>query len=407
MRGAVPSRCVLASPTRSLEAAPLLVQAEKGGMMQDRLTTWCERVAASTETFGSMVAATLSLGAFLLVAALVDFRAVVLLLLLGIVVMGAIRPIIRRIRHAADRLRAEANTYAGDVGETAMVGTEIAAFGVGREFGRSLDRSSARAAHAWWKSRLMTMVLPHAYQTITMIMLFVAVAYVAWDDSPAAPARLGVVVLLLIRCVGLGQQLITYRAQFVNAAVCDGVREELASLTAARNPPGITTVTHIDELQIDDLSFSYSDVPAIQGVSLKLARGASLAVVGPSGSGKTTLARLLLRHASPSSGVIRVDGVDLSDITEDSWASLTAPVSQQPMMVTGSIADNVRFFRQIELSDVERACAQAGILADITNLPAGFDTMLYPTSGPLSGGQRQRFGVGPCLVCRATPGGTR
>ena len=91
-----------------LEAAPLLVQAEKGGMMQDRLTTWCERVAASTETFRSMVAATLSLGAFLLVAALVDFRAVVLLLLLGIVVMGAIRPIIRRIRHAADRLRAEA-----------------------------------------------------------------------------------------------------------------------------------------------------------------------------------------------------------------------------------------------------------------------------------------------------------
>ncbi len=156
-------------------------------------------------------------------------------------------------------------------------------------------------------------------------------------------------------------------------------------------------------LAFEDLSFRYPTRPdslALDRFDLRIAPSETVAIVGPSGAGKTTVFNLLLRFYDSEKGTLRLDGVDIRDLRLAELRGALAIVPQEPVLFTGSVADNIRYGRPDASDEEVRAAARAASAIDfIEALPQGFDSHLGTRGVRLSGGQRQRIAVARALLC--------
>lgn len=139
--------------------------------------------------------------------------------------------------------------------------------------------------------------------------------------------------------------------------------------------------------------------PVILSVDLSVAAGESVALVGPTGAGKSTLLSMIPRVIDPWSGRVLVDGTDVRDVSLRDLRQQIAVVRQEPILVHGTVADNIALGRpDAERSAIERA-AEAAMATDfIHELPEGFDTLIGGDERSLSGGQRQRLAIARALL---------
>lgn len=155
-------------------------------------------------------------------------------------------------------------------------------------------------------------------------------------------------------------------------------------------------------LSIENLHFSYdgADEEALRGIDLDIQPGQTVALVGQSGSGKTTLVSLIPRFYNPTSGCIRLDGIDTREFKLVELRQHMAAVSQQVMLFNDSIRNNIAYGKQAGASDAEvEAAAKAANAYDfIQELPQGFDTVVGEDGVMLSGGQRQRLAIARALL---------
>jgi ATP-binding cassette, subfamily B, multidrug efflux pump len=157
-------------------------------------------------------------------------------------------------------------------------------------------------------------------------------------------------------------------------------------------------------IAVDGVRFHYpgQQRAALDGVSLRLERGGTLALVGPTGAGKSTLLRLLLRHHAPEAGTIRWSGVPLADYTLDALRGAIAWVAQEAFLFSASVADNIALARPgATRQQVEHAARLAAVHEDIARLPRGYDTPVGERGVTLSGGQRQRVAIARALLSEA------
>ena len=134
--------------------------------------------------------------------------------------------------------------------------------------------------------------------------------------------------------------------------------------------------------------------PALDGFTLALPAGATVALLGPSGSGKTTAARLLLRFLEPDHGAIAVDGVPLATLAPEEWRRRVAFVPQRPRLFHGSLRENVLLARPgASPAELERAASRARLDAALRELPQGWETPVGERGERLSGGQAQRVAL--------------
>ncbi|MBK6601093.1 MAG: ATP-binding cassette domain-containing protein [Betaproteobacteria bacterium] len=155
-------------------------------------------------------------------------------------------------------------------------------------------------------------------------------------------------------------------------------------------------------VRFDAVTFRYPsrpDAAALDGLSLDVAVGESLALVGPSGAGKTTVFQLLLRFYDPQAGTVLVDGVDVRDADPSAVRRRIAVVPQDPVIFAASVLDNVRYGRP-EASDAEvrAACAAAYAEEFVERLPERYDSFLGERGVRLSGGQRQRLAIARAIL---------
>jgi ATP-binding cassette, subfamily B, bacterial len=158
-------------------------------------------------------------------------------------------------------------------------------------------------------------------------------------------------------------------------------------------------------LELDDVTFRYpgADAPALEGVSLHLAPGETLLVAGPSGAGKSTLARLLVRLYDPDMGDVRLDGVDLRDLTLDSVRANVGSLLQEQLLFDATLRENVAYGRPGATDEeILAVCRAIGVDDVAARLPSGYDTPIGQRGRALSGGQRQRVALARTLL-RDTP----
>ncbi len=153
----------------------------------------------------------------------------------------------------------------------------------------------------------------------------------------------------------------------------------------------------LNQIEFDQVEFAYPDAPehkVLNGVSFKLERGKTLALVGRSGSGKSSLAQLLPRLFDVTSGVIKIDGVKIQELDLKDLRNLISVVSQDVFLFNDTIEENIRCGKlSASKEEIEAAARKAHALDFVLNKPEGFQTVIGDRGQKLSGGERQRLSI--------------
>jgi len=153
-------------------------------------------------------------------------------------------------------------------------------------------------------------------------------------------------------------------------------------------------------IQFDRVTFGYNPYfPVIKDVSFDIRPGELIGVVGPSGAGKTTLVNLICRFYDASKGIVRIDGMDVRDLSMEELRRNIGIVLQTPFLFSGTISQNIAYARpESSRSEVIRAAKAANAHDFITNLPEGYDTIVGEGGTGLSGGERQRISIARAIL---------
>jgi ATP-binding cassette subfamily C protein CydD len=186
-----------------------------------------------------------------------------------------------------------------------------------------------------------------------------------------------------------------YHARMEAIGASEQIVRILDTPLPACNPiPSAHSPTQALNIRFDHVGFSYSpDETVLHDINFALAHGERVALVGPSGAGKTTISQLLLGFIQPESGRIRINDVDLRDISEDAWLQRVAWLPQRPTLFHGSVIDNIRLGVSADTEAVRAAAKLASADDFITRLPQGYDTLLGDRGQGLSGGEIQRIAL--------------
>jgi ATP-binding cassette, subfamily B, bacterial len=168
-----------------------------------------------------------------------------------------------------------------------------------------------------------------------------------------------------------------------------GVLAERPGVPEPTSPVPLSRVR--GEVRFDHLTFGYlPERQVLPHLDLKIYEGETVALVGTTGAGKTTIAKLMARFYDPTSGAVRLDGVDLRDIADADLRRAVVMVTQENFMFSGSVADNIAFGRpSASRAEIEDAARAVGAHEFISSLPEGYDTDVAKRGERLSAGQRQ------------------
>lgn len=167
------------------------------------------------------------------------------------------------------------------------------------------------------------------------------------------------------------------------------------------DPVEVDPAKVVGELRFTDVSYRYpdSDSAAVDGVSITVPAGTTMALVGSTGSGKTTLASLVARLHDPSSGTITIDGVDLRRYRLNDLAAIVGVVSQETYLMHTTVRENLRYARPTATNqEIEDAARAAHIHELIAALPEGYDTVVGSRGHRFSGGEKQRLAIARTLL---------
>ncbi len=153
-------------------------------------------------------------------------------------------------------------------------------------------------------------------------------------------------------------------------------------------------------VELKELHFEYEPAhPIIKNLSLKIEAGEMLGIVGKTGAGKTTLSNLIARLYDPKEGVVKIDGVDVRELSSKQLRSNIGIVSQDIFLFMGTIADNIRYARPDATNDEVIAAAKAASAHGfISKLPDGYETYVGSGGQSLSGGERQRISIARTII---------
>lgn len=352
-------------------------------------------------SFTSLASAGCSLLAFGGTSLVVNPVATLGISTVGVVVLASLRPLRQRNKIAAAANAEVSRDIGADVGQLEVLHREIAVFNVGERVLSTLDKRFRAGAVRLERARFLSASIPQIFQTALLgaaVLSLLAIVNIVSEGANVA--AIGAVVLLLLRSMSSTQLVVTANQQIVERAAFGREVNELVVLLrsekrvfGAVNPPSLLPVA------LNDVEFSYDTKSyAVKGMSTQISAGEVVGIVGPSGAGKSTFVELLLRLRRPTAGTITCAKVPVDDISPDEFGRRVAFVPQKAVLIKGTVAENVDFFRGLPPERISAAIAGANLANEIDALPEGMDTRLGPDSRSLSGGQQQRLTIARALA---------
>ena len=236
---------------------------------------------------------------------------------------------------------------------------------------------------------------------VVLMSAIVAGVYIMLERDLATAGELVLVLFLLAR-VGytfniMGQQMNGFVRRY--GEIEEGLQEVIVPHEIVDMPDAPALVAKKGAIEWSNVTFHFDTNTVFNSFDLTIPAGQRVGLVGASGAGKTTFASLLLRQHDVTDGVIRIDGQDISSVTQESLRSAIAIVPQEPMLFHRSIAENIAYGKpDATKAEIRAAAAKAQALDFILDLPEKFDTLVGERGVKLSGGQKQRVAIARAML---------
>jgi subfamily B ATP-binding cassette protein MsbA len=384
-----------------MRQSPVQLASRMSGDLLSRFSADVSAVeTAAIYAVGSWIRDGLQIAVLAGVAVALDWRLALIALAVvpvaGIPVARLTRSVLRRTREGQARL----GGMAGQLREALGAVRTVQAYGVEEaEAGRFSARADAHAATlaraAWARA---------AVPAVTEVLAALAVAAVlvwAGGRMEVAPERLlsflAALILLYQPAKELGRA-----SQFATqgAAAAERLLEVLETPPRVVDAPSAKAAPRLARgVRFDTVSIAYGDRPALSRLELEIPVGRTTALVGPSGSGKSTVAALLLRFLGPDTGRLLWDGVDVEACTTASLRSQVGLVTQEPLLFSGTVRENLLAARPEATGGELRAALRAARAEEfVMALPRQWDTPIGERGARLSGGQRQRLALARAVL---------
>ena len=307
----------------------------------------------------------------------------------------------RRAKVAYRETRSKVAAVVGDLAEDISGMRVIQAFA---QEGFSQERFK-RVNDANRRAQINAMSLSFVFLPTVELLAMVATCIVLWFGGKAVGGEevtLGLLVAFLAYVTRFFQPIQELSRLYTTMQSAMAGGEQVLRLldtpsSVTDRPDAIDMPPIHGDIELDNVTFRYRDdsPDVLHEVNLKMAAGRTLALVGPTGAGKTSIANLIARFYEVNDGAVRVDGIDVRDVTQRSLRAQFGLVPQDPFLFSGTIADNIRY-GNLEASDEDlREAARMANAADfIVAKPEGYNTRILEGGVNLSVGQRQ-------LVCIA------
>jgi ATP-binding cassette, subfamily B, bacterial len=390
---------------------PAFFDANHSGEMMSRLTADTTQIKSVAGVAISSAARNLIMlvGAFMMMFVTSVKLSLLVLIAIPVIVLPIVgygRSISKLSRRAQDTL-GEASAYAAEnlsahrtmqayVNEGAV--SDRFALAVEKSFDAARDRMKARAM-------LTGVAVFLSVASIVGVLWFGAAAVISGEMTGG---RLGQFVLYALFAAGaLGEISEVWGELSQAAGATERLTELIATIPEIRSPekPVPLPQPPLGTIAFENATFAYPNRPkihALDGVSFRVGRGETVALVGASGAGKSTVLSLLLRFYDPQTGSVRVDGVNLRDADLDAVRRRMALVPQDVALFADSVIENIAYGTPgATEADVRRAAIAAQADDFIRALPEGYKTKLGERGVTLSGGQRQRIAIARAVLKNA------
>ncbi|MGO3423492.1 MAG: ABC transporter ATP-binding protein [Pseudoalteromonas distincta] len=269
-----------------------------------------------------------------------------------------------------------------------------------------------------YKQMRLVTSLNFVIQSLNYLLVFsvAAVSLYLWSLSAISAGAIAVAVSLALRLNGMAQWIMwEISSLFENiGTVADGMKTLSNPIEVADKPNADTLNVSQGAIEFNNVHFNYGKAanetnrsPVMNGLNLKIKPGEKIGLVGRSGAGKSTLVNLLLRFYDTDSGTIKIDGQNITDVSQESLRRYIAMVTQDTSLLHRSVKDNILYGRPDATHDeMINATKQAKALEFINDLVdskgnKGFDAQVGERGVTLSGGQRQRIAIARVLLKNA------
>jgi len=281
--------------------------------------------------------------------------------------------------------------------------TQIHVFGVAEQVsdkvGETIHKES-RLVERW--ARVKGAVIP-VYTSVTYLAVTLGLMILFQTDIGNFE-RTGPVLLVVLRSLSYGANLQQAAATYSGLQpLLDRYNHLDEVLSRNPQPWASKDLSGINTIAFRDVSYSYpgSQGLTVRNLSFSISRGERFGIIGKSGAGKSTILRLLCGLIEPNSGVVEVNGTPLLNYSHQDWSRKVAVVTQDVGVIPGTIAENIRFYRDgIDDSDIWYALDTANLTEDVDRLPDGLNTLLGPGQRQFSGGQGQRLTIARAMAGR-------
>jgi len=323
------------------------------------------------------------------------------ILVAALALFATLRPLNRLAMRLSRELSRAQFAYAGGVSEAGRMAEETHVFGTEEAQRRRVDRFISAAQDLFYRSALVNRLAPSLYQSAVLIVI-VGGLFVWYQQGVGHFASLGAVVLIILRVGIYGQQAQgAYQGIRTSLPFVDRIQAAARRYAESEQPDGELPLPGVRSVAFENVTFGYRpERPVLKGISFEVPAGEAVGIIGPSGAGKSTLIQILLQLRNPDEGRFLVNDEPVAEYRHADWYSRVSYVPQAPRLLHASVADNIRFMRDISDEDVERAARLARIHDDIVSWSDGYDTMVGPRVDAVSGGQQQRICLARALAGR-------
>jgi ATP-binding cassette subfamily B protein len=374
---------------------------DREGQLQDTMTSQTMQATAGAIGATSLIANSLNFFALLFTAFLLNALAALAILVAGVLTFFLLRPL-RGVGMRRARALSKAQVrYAGGINEAIRVAEETQVFGVADAQRRRIDVLVQRARKLFFHTQLLTRIVPNLFQSLVLILIVVGLAGLQAAGSRHT-AALGAIILVLVRSARSGQQgWATYQGLSQTLPFIERTQKAEQRYAESTPPAGTESLDRVQTLAFQGVSYAYRPGrPVLSKISFEVTRGEAVGIIGPTGAGKSTLIQILLQLRLPQEGRYLVNGTPAEDIVREDWHTRVVYVPQEPRLLHASVAENIRFERELDDSALEQAARLAHIHDEIMEWAKGYDTIVGPRADAVSGGQKQRLCLARALAAK-------